>query len=64
MNYYSLLITFGVCVVLIPNLGFPGSWKIVMLSVLGCAIVLCAYFASKAVTKEKPEEIQESVLPE
>jgi hypothetical protein len=62
MNYYSLLMTFGILVVLIPNLGFPGSWKIVMLSVLGVAISILAYLASKQIPAE--EDKMESVLPE
>lgn len=53
----------GVAVVLIPNLGFPGGWKIVMLSVLGCAIVLLAYLAQRALPHEEGE-MNESVLPQ
>lgn len=64
MNYYTLLITFGICVVLVPNLGFPGSWKIGMLSILGCAISILAYLASKEVAPKKEEDKVESVLPE
>lgn len=63
MNYYTLLITLGIFVTLIPNLGFPGTWKTGMLSVLGICIALLAYFAKRAISLEDIEEVS-SVLPD
>jgi hypothetical protein len=63
MNYFSILIALGITVVLIPNLGFPGSWKIGLLSCIGVAISTLAYFASREVVTETDVK-SESVLPE
>lgn len=63
MNYFSILIALGIAVVLIPNLGFPGAWKIGLLSVIGVAISTLAYLASREGAQEV-ESTSESVLPE
>ena len=47
MSKVTLILWLGIVVAALPYLGFPGSWKMWIFTVLGILIVLLAYLVSQ-----------------
>lgn len=60
MKFRKSIISLGLLVALTPFIGIPGSWKTILLLVVGSVIAVLGYFAPSKIRKSIRSKIKQS----
>lgn len=65
MIHFNILIILGLCIAVMPHLGFPQEWNTIFLTAAGCLVTGFSYYLSRVFVEDEIDEQKDTqVLPE